>query len=153
MWSGDLGRAMKTDVIPSLKKRMQQKLFENTCFNLCKRNLLPGRTVHIKVSTRSITLAITKMNKNDNFDFFPVAPIQVAFSFSLRSISKLTTCTEYFPWNLWLVIPSHNKATECFDFWGKKNWQTEADEATKFSLFFRYLKTVNFTIAPPINNF
>ena len=68
MWSGDLGRAMKTDVIPALKKRMQQKLFENTCFNLSKRNLLPGRTLQVKVSTRSITLAITKMNKNDNFD-------------------------------------------------------------------------------------
>lgn len=68
MWSGDLGRAMKTDVIPALKKRMQQKLFENTCFNLSKRNILPGRTLQVKVSTRSITLAITKMNKNDNFD-------------------------------------------------------------------------------------
>ena len=68
MWSGDLGRAMKTNVIPALKNRMQRKLFENTCFNLSKRNLLPRRTVHFKVSTRSITLAITKMNKNDNFD-------------------------------------------------------------------------------------
>ena len=68
MWSGDLRRTMKTDIIPALKKRMQQKLFENACFNVSKRNLLPGRIVHVKVSTRSITLAITKMNKNDKFD-------------------------------------------------------------------------------------
>lgn len=155
MWSGDLGRAMKTDVIPALKKRMQQKFFENTCSTFLKETFYQGELSRPRYPHVQSLLQSPKWTKTITLtsDFFPVAPIQVAFSFSLRFISKLTNCTEYFPWNLWLVIPSHNKATECFDFWRKKKMTNWGGRSNKMLPVFRYLKTVNFTIVPPMNNF
>ena len=155
MWSGDLGRAMKTDVIPALKNRMQQKLFENTCFNLSKRNILPGRTLQVKVSTRSITLAITKMNKNDNFDqWLPSGRadsscFQLFFAFHFQT-NKLHRILSVKP----LIGNSKPQQSNwVFRFLAKKKMTNWGGRSDKMLPVFRYLKTVNFTIVPPMNNF
>lgn len=153
MRSGDLGRTMKTDVIPALRKKCSRNSLKIRVSTFLKetfyqRELSMSRYPHIQSLllspkwTKTITLTS---------DFFPVAPIffQLFFSshFQTHILHRILSVK---PLNGNSRPQQSKLSVSIFGEKEKTNW---GGRRNKMLPVFRYFKTVNLTIVPPMNNF